>query len=333
MQASPKVSICIPTYNQVQHIGKALDSALTQDCDDLEVVVSENHCTDGTRELLDRVQDPRLRIVRPPEHLPVAQNFNFCAAHARGRYLSFLSSDNAFDPTFARKLADQLDANPGVAFAHCAAALVDGTGKVTGIERRVGGSYRRSGVQEVKRFLFNSRCVFDTMMIRRDCYERSGGLGILRKGSYFRELPDWDLDLRLLMTGDVIYFDEVLVQFRFWSAPNRDGNARRLPRYIEEIGRMFDTTVLELVEQAPELARDARRARKAMAMNCALGVGELKGLPQYEESTRNVKRIDDSIPIRLVLLAHDIGMSPFVNSVRTLKQWMRLRVKELLYQN
>ncbi len=333
MQATPKVSICIPTYNQVQHIGKALSSALDQDCDDLEVVVSENHCTDGTRELLDRMRDPRLRIVRPPEHLPVAQNFNFCASHARGRYLAFLSSDNALDPAFARKLAAQLDANPGVAFAHCAAALVDGDGKVTGIERRVGGSYRRSGRQELRRFLLNSRCVFDTMMIRRECYERSGGLGIPRQGGYFRELPDWDLDLRLLMTGDVIYFDEVLVQFRFWSAPNRDDNSRRLPRYIEEIGRMFETTVAELVEEAPELTPHARRARKAMAMNCALGVGQLKGSPHYEESVENVKRIYDSIPIRLVLLAHNCGMSTVVSGVRTLKQWVRLRVKEILYQS
>lgn len=333
MQATPKVSICIPTYNQVRYVGEAVASALAQDCEDLEVVVSDNHCTDGTAELLAGVRDPRLLVVRPPEHLPVALNFNFCASQIRGRYLSFLSSDDVLEPAFAGKLSALLDANPTAAFAYCASTLVDGEGKVIGLERRVGGSYQRSGRQELRRFIAGSRCVFDTMLIRRECYERSGGLGILRKGRYFRELPDWDFDLRLLMTGDLIYLDEVLVRFRYWSAPNRDDNSRRLPRYIEEIGRLFDTTVAEVVEQVPELERYALKARKAMALNCALGVGELKGLPQYEESVRNVKRIYDSVPVRLALLAHRCGMSPLVNAGRSAKQWMRRHVKELLYQN
>ncbi len=332
MPTSPKVSICIPTYNQVQHVGEAVASALAQDCEDLEVVVSENHSSDGTLALLEGIRDPRLRIVRPPEHLPVAQNFNFCASQIRGRYLSFLSSDDALDPTFARKMTAPLEANPNVAFAYCASALVNGAGKVIGLERQIGGSYHRSGKQELRRFIAGSRCVFDTMMMRRECYERSGGLGILRKGSYFLELPDWDLDLRMLLTGDVIYLDEVLVRFRFWSAPNRDDNSRRLPRYIEEIGRLFDTTVAEVVEQVPELGPHARKARRSMALNCALGVGELRGRPEYEESVRNVVKIDDSLPVRLALLVHSCGMSQVVFAYRAFQRWARHHIKEMLYQ-
>lgn len=314
-------------------MAEAVASALKQDCEDIEVVVSENHCTDGTREYLESILDPRLRVVRPPEHLPVAKNFNFCASQARGRYLSFLSSDDVLEPAFASKLSTLLDMAPGAAFAYCASSLVDGNGRVIGLERHVGGSFHRNGRKELRRFIAGSRCVFDTMMIRRECYEKSGGLGIPRKGAYFRELPDWDLDLRLLMTGDVIYLDEVLVRFRFWSAPNREDNSRRLPRYIEEIGRLFDTTVAEIVKEEPDLARYARKARKSMAVNCALGVGQLKGLPPYEESVRNVMRIDDSPLVRLTLLLHRCGMSPLVDAARTLEHWMRHRVKGMLYQH
>lgn len=332
MNQQPKLSICIPTYNQIQFIKLAVDSALGQCYDSFEVVVSDNHCTDGTTEYLESVNDPRLRVVRPPEHLPVAKNFDFSASHARGEYLTFLSSDDILEPEYAARMCPYLDASPTAAFAYCAAALIDGEGVEIGIERKIGGSRLRSSHEALKRFLRGSRCVFDTLMIRRSCFEKCGRLAVLRNGAYFRELPDWDLDLRLAMTGDVAYLDEVLVGFRFWAAANRDDNARRLPRYVEEIGRMFDTTVNEIVSARPELAPFALKARKEMAVNCAIGVGELYGLECYEQAEQDVRKIYDSPLIRAVLRLHRLRVTPALGFTRSVKSHLRQQVKHFLYQ-
>jgi glycosyltransferase involved in cell wall biosynthesis len=333
MDRTPKVSICIPTYNQVQFIQRAVESALAQSFDSFEVVVSDNHCTDGTSDYLAGLKDERVRIVRPPEHLPVAKNFDFSASQSRGEYLNFLSSDDVLEREYAAKMSSCLDGAPTAAFAYCAASLIDSSGAQIGLERKIGGSRLWSSRDALAQFLRGSRCVFDTLLIRRSCFEACGRLALLRNGAYFRELPDWDLDLRLALQGDVAYLDEALVAFRFWSAPDRDGNSRRLPRYVEEIGRMFDTTVAEIVSAHPELARSAQKARRKMGLNCAIGVGELLGYESYNEAERNVRRIHDSVLIGMVLRSHRLGLTPLFDFTRALKGRLRLRVKELLYQN
>jgi glycosyltransferase involved in cell wall biosynthesis len=328
----PKVSICIPTYNQVQFVRLAAESALAQRFDSFEVVVSDNHCTDGTSEYLASVQDPRLRVVRPPEHLQVAKNHDFCASQSRGEYINFLSSDNVHRPDYAAKMSAFLDGYPTAAFAYCAAIFIDGNGRQTSIERNIGGSRLRPSDEALARFFRGTRTVFDTLMIRRSAFNACGQLGILRNGSYFREAPDWDLDIRLAMFGDVAYLDEILVEFRFWEAENRDNNLRRLPRYVEEMGRMFDTTVAEVIAARPHLAPAAAKARRAMGLNCAMGLGELRGRDTYEETESNVLRIHDSPLIRTVLQMHKIRLTGALQFSRAVKSQLRQHVKELLYQ-
>jgi len=332
MNATPKLSICIPTYNQVQFIRPAVESALGQLFDSFEVVVSDNHCTDGTSEYLAGFKDDRMRVVRPSEHLHVALNHDFCASQARGKYISFLSSDNVLEPEFAAKMCAFLDRHPTAAFAYCASTLIDGNGVEIGIERNIGGSRLRGSDEALTRFFRGTRCVFDALLMRRAAFETCGRLAMLRKGAYFRELPDWDLDIRLAMQGDVAYLDEVLVQFRYWEAENRENNFRRLPRYVEEIGRMFDTTVAEVVSIRPQLKAAAAKARRAMGMNCAIGIGQLYGRESYAEAEKHVLRIHDSALIRTVLLLHRVRLTPAFEFWRSIKSYLRRHVKQLLYQ-
>jgi glycosyltransferase involved in cell wall biosynthesis len=333
MNPEPKLSICIPTFNQIQFIRPAVESALGQLYGSLEIVVSDNHCTDGTSEYLAGLKDDRLRVVRPPEHLPVAKHFDFCYNQSRGELINFLSSDNVLAPEYASKMVPFLERYPTAAFAYCGATLIDGEGRQIGIERNIGGSRLRTSDEALQRFLRGQRCVFDTLLMRRRCYDESGRLAILRNGAYFRELPDWDLDLRLALTGDVVYLDEVLVGFRFWEAENREDNTRRLPRYVEEIGRMFDTTVAEIVAMRPQLTEFAQKARAEMAVNCAVGIGQLYGRESYPEAARNVRRIDDSLQVRLVLAMHEMRLTPALGFTRAVKSVLRRQVKQLLYES
>ena len=57
-----KLSIGIPTYNQAEYIEKAILSALNQTEPAYEVVVSNNHSTDSTAEVLEKYKD-KIRII------------------------------------------------------------------------------------------------------------------------------------------------------------------------------------------------------------------------------------------------------------------------------
>jgi glycosyltransferase involved in cell wall biosynthesis len=91
------VSVVIPLFNRKDTILRAVQSALDQSHGNIEVVVVDDGSTDDPASVLDSAADPRIRYVRQP-------NSGACAARnhgidvARGEYVAFLDSDDAFLP-------------------------------------------------------------------------------------------------------------------------------------------------------------------------------------------------------------------------------------------
>ena len=92
-----KVSVVIPTYNRARVVGEAIDSALAQTHERLEVIVVDDGSTDDTAERVGRRRDPRLRYVRR-EHAGVSSARNAGIAAATGDLVSFLDSDDLWKP-------------------------------------------------------------------------------------------------------------------------------------------------------------------------------------------------------------------------------------------
>lgn len=324
MTTNPKVSICIPTYSHAPYLLFAVKSALAQDYDNVEVVISDDSSTGEARECLASITDRRLRVVRPDRHLAMAENWGFCVSHCQGEYFNLLSNDDVLFPSYARQLAATLNACPDVAFAYCAAQLIDENGQMVGVERHIGGSFVRKGSDEIMRFIRGAGCVWSSVMIRRDCYERAGGFG------KWRIVGDWDLELRLLQTGDVAYCDEVLVQYRAWTTPERES---RTVLQLQEIAQLYETTVARIANSHhKDLRRDVEKCRRAYALGCALGMGNLADKAEFVEAASQILKISDSSFVRFVLQLHRMGLSaPIVTALRT-KLWFRRKVKALLYQ-
>ena len=323
MNRAPQVSICIPTYHQAPYIRQAVASALSQEFDDFEVVISDDQSTDDVRSYLLSLNDGRLRIVRPRHHLSMAENWAFCVSQSHGTYFNILSNDDVLYQSYATKLSSMLDAHPEVAFAYCGAELISEAGMSVGVERHVGGSFVRSGSDEIGRFIRGAGCVFPTVMIRRHCYEKAG-----RFGSW-GIVGDWDLELRMLRTGGVAYLDEVLVKYRIWSTHERES---RITLQLQEIMRLYETTVSDLVKSYPSgVSRAVIAARRHWARSGAVGIGRLSGTPKFEEAARLVLMLDSSLSVRFLLQLHRHGLSWVLSSAMKTKLWLRQRVKALLY--
>ena len=323
MNRAPKVSICIPTYHQAPYMRQAVESALSQEFDDFEVVISDDQSTDDVRSYLLSLNDGRLRIVRPRHHLSMAENWAFCVSQSHGTYVNVLSNDDVLYPSYGKKLSSILDAHPEVAFAYCGAELISEAGRSVGVERHVGGSFVRRGSDEIGRFIQGAGCVFPTVMIRRDCYEKVGGFGS------WGIVGDWDLELRMLRTGGVAYLDEVLVKYRIWSTHER---ASRITLQLQEIVRLYETTVSDLVKSYPRgVGTAVIAAKRHLARSGAVGIGRLSGTPKFEEAARLVLMLDSSLSVRFLLQLHRHGLSWVLSGAMKTKLWLRQRVKALLY--
>ena len=89
---SPFFSIIIPTRNRPDLFRDALVSALFQDFNDFEVVVSDNCNDDRTQKVLEEFSNNhRLRCIRPKSLLQMPEHWEFASRHAEGTYVLFLT--------------------------------------------------------------------------------------------------------------------------------------------------------------------------------------------------------------------------------------------------
>lgn len=104
------VSVIIPTYNRAGFLKEAVDSVLSQEVSDVELIVVDDGSTDGTPDLLARYGD-RLRVIRQ-ENAGVSAARNAGLRRAAGDLIALLDSDDLWLPG---KLAAQtafFQANP-----------------------------------------------------------------------------------------------------------------------------------------------------------------------------------------------------------------------------
>jgi glycosyltransferase involved in cell wall biosynthesis len=92
----PLVSALIPARDCERYVGEAIESALAQTHEAIEVVVVDNASSDGTAAVARRFDD-RVRVVHEPRPgLGPARNAALAAA--RGEYIAFLDCDDLWDP-------------------------------------------------------------------------------------------------------------------------------------------------------------------------------------------------------------------------------------------
>lgn len=97
MNLMPKVTIAIPTYNRVDFLNQALDSALSQTYLNVEVVVSNNASTDHTEKLLSTYCDKRLIVMHQSSNIGMMGNWDACLSSATGDFFLLLSDDDVLD--------------------------------------------------------------------------------------------------------------------------------------------------------------------------------------------------------------------------------------------
>ena len=125
---NPKVSVIIPTYNRAGLLPRAVNSALAQTLEDIEVIIIDDASTDHTPRVAARFDDPRVRYIRHEcnRHLATARNTGIF--NSRGMYIALLDDDDELLPNALEELAALLDDSPpDVALAYGKAIFVDET--------------------------------------------------------------------------------------------------------------------------------------------------------------------------------------------------------------
>lgn len=95
LEKEPMISVIIPVYNVEKYIKQCIDSVLGQTYEDMEIICIDDGSTDDTLSILEFLakKDQRLTILRQ-QHKGVSAARNKGLDHAKGKYISFVDSDD-----------------------------------------------------------------------------------------------------------------------------------------------------------------------------------------------------------------------------------------------
>jgi glycosyltransferase involved in cell wall biosynthesis len=210
--SGPLVTLLLPVRNGLPWLGAALASIFGQTFADFELIVLEDGSTDGTPELLTRVDDPRLRIIETGG-VGIARALNTGLEAARGAYIARHDADDESLPT---RLADQvavLESRVDIDVVATVAEYIDASGQavdnawVQRVRRQQDAAVTPDAIDELMAL---TCCItHGSILARADVLRSVGG--------YRPEMEpaeDYDLWLRLLPRHRFIKLERPLYRYR-----------------------------------------------------------------------------------------------------------------------
>jgi glycosyltransferase involved in cell wall biosynthesis len=227
------LALGIPVYNQEATIAQTLASALAQTEPFDEIVVVENHSTDGTAERLQAFAG-KIRIISPPSHLGVADNWNYCVGQMNADWFSLLSGDDLLKPDFSSGIRKAISDNSSAVLIRTDWDVIDGDGAVLSVHRQLSVSRITSPPKTWQEQLQGPKVSFAAFAARRDLWQSVGGFP-----ADFHLLLDWMFWLKLAPFGSFVRVPTSLAQYRIQDRPEIDRKRVRL-RLLDEYHYLMD---------------------------------------------------------------------------------------------
>jgi len=128
----PFVTVIMPMFNVERYLASAIGSVLNQTYTHFELLIIDDGSTDGSYQIAKGFQDHRIQIIRQ-ENRGLAGARNTGIRHARGEYIAFLDSDDAWAPTKLAAHVAHLQDRPHVGVSYAGSRLIDDDGRPLGI--------------------------------------------------------------------------------------------------------------------------------------------------------------------------------------------------------
>ena len=230
-----RVSIIIATYNRADFLGEAIQSALDQHVDDLEVVVVDDGSTDNTREVVNRLADPRV-IYLYQENRGATAACNRGIAESTGDYISILGSDDTYIPDALLPLVAELERCPDLGSVSGGFRYVDEEGGFL----RESRPWRTFPSLSTETWLFWCPTLLQASVIRRQWLDVVGPFD-----ETLRVTWDWDIGLRLAHAGcQMTWLKSFIFNYRLHRNQDSRDASRIRQDYQRVLDKFFDQTDL-----------------------------------------------------------------------------------------
>lgn len=250
----PRISLVLLCYNQEGMVRRAAESVLAQECEPLEIVLSDDASSDRTFEILQElVREYRgphqVRARRNARNLGIGEHYNQLLGATHGRLIINAAGDDYSLPHRARRLIEAWDATGGKADLVCSHVIdLDHDGQLHDVMRVDDLAPYKTVEQwlEKRPYIIGAGHAFTRRMMQR--FEP-----LMPEVFY----EDQIMVFRAIVGGGGILVDEPLVHYR------RGGTSRR-PRF-ESPDQMATWTERQ---RARELAEMEQLIKDATLIGC-----------------------------------------------------------------
>ena len=233
-QPPPRVTVAVSTWNRAHLVGRAIASVLAQTFRDIEILVVDDGSTDATPQVLGRIEDCRLRIVRLDRNGGISQTRNTAIRLARGEWLAFLDDDNEWGPEYLARQLALAASHPGADVVYCRARRRDArTGRDGVVPAAIWGG--RVFHHLVSGWIPLLSCA----LVRRSALLEVGGLDEELEAS-----EDRDLWMRLAQRTDFAGTPDILVVRHEHEGAQLSRNYRLLARDAVVLDSKWKATIM-----------------------------------------------------------------------------------------
>lgn len=229
----PKVSVCIPTFNNANYLRQAVESVLRQNNQNFEIVIVDNCSTDHTRTLVEDLQkknDGRIHFYKNDRNIGLAGNFNKCLKYAQGAYIKFLCSDDVLLPECLEKMVAALDVHQSVTLVCSGRLTVNEVGEKLGFKKYPSKDIIIRGSTATTKCLFGKNYIGEPTAVM---FRKKDLTGNFRED--LPQLMDMEMWFQLLEHGGLLNIGSPLCAIRLHSAQVTHTN--------KESGRLIDDNV------------------------------------------------------------------------------------------
>jgi glycosyltransferase involved in cell wall biosynthesis len=226
------VSVIIPTYNRGWILKEAIDSVLSQDFTDFELIVVNDGSTDNTQDILSSYKEDIIVLKQNNKGVSSARNRGIVSAS--GQFIAFLDSDDFWLP---KKLSIQVDffnANPDALICQTEEKWLRNGIRVNPKKR-----HKKLSGDIFEHSLYLCLVSPSAVMIKRSLFEKTG--------MFDESLPaceDYDMWLRVSCKYPVSLIDNPLIIKRGGHA-DQLSRSSGLDRYrIQSLKKIIETNLL-----------------------------------------------------------------------------------------
>ncbi|WP_444633056.1 glycosyltransferase [Cupriavidus oxalaticus] len=245
----------MPAYNHAPFVAESIRSVLSQDFEDLELLVGDDGSPDNTVAEIRTISDQRMQVLAHEVNRGAGVVTNELISRCRGKYIALINSDDAWLPG---KLSYQVgllegDASLGAVFGR--ARYVDRDGNpIDKSSMQFGHIFdqeNRSRGEWLKRFFDHGNCIcHPSMLIRSEVYREAG-----MYDNRYRQLPDFEMWVRFIRRWQLHISERELVHFRILPGENASSHTpansvRTMNEHYMIARSFFDGVSAELLAEA-----------------------------------------------------------------------------------